>query len=228
MSGNNQPKRPAVVALDIIDTVFPLEPLRQELMQLGLPQGGLETWFATGLRDAFALSAAGDFVPLPRVLSAALEEVLAQQGKSAPEADRTALVQQMKQLPPRPDAREALQTIADAGMRIVAISNGPRASTESMLKGGGLDHLVAEVLSVEDVKVFKPRREVYQHVVRSAGVNADDIALIAVHAWDLNGAKAAGFTTAYVAGKRPFSPLMRRPDLEAQSLAEAARQLVAL
>jgi 2-haloacid dehalogenase len=54
------------------------------------------------------------------------------------------------------------------------------------------------------------------------------LALVAVHPWDVHGAKAAGLTTAYVSVERPFSPVMRRPDLEAPSLSEAALALVAL
>lgn len=228
MPGSTPPNRPSVVAFDIIDTVFPLEPLRQPIVALGLPPGALETWFAIALRDAFALSAAGDFAPFPAVLQSALDDVLAQQGASAPDAARQALLQQVKQLPPRPDAREALETLHRAGMRIVAISNGPRASTQSLLQGGGLADLVDPVLSVDDIRIFKPRQEVYQHVARTVEVEAGSIALVAVHAWDLNGAKAAGFTTAFLAGKRPFPPLMRQPDVEAPSLAAVARKLIAL
>ena len=78
------------------------------------------------------------------------------------------------------------------------------------------------------MKLFKPRREVYDRAARVAKVEAEKLALIAVHSWDINGAKAAGLTTAYVSAERPFSSVMRKPDLEAPSLSEAARALVAL
>jgi 2-haloacid dehalogenase len=113
-------------------------------------------------------------------------------------------------------------------MRIMALSNGARSATQGLLRSGGLEDLVSHVVSVDDVRIFKPRREVYDHAARTAGVVASRIALVAVHAWDISGAKAAGFTTAYVAAERPFSPVMRTPDLEADSLSEAARKLVML
>jgi len=59
MFGLGKPKRPTVVAFDIIGTVFPLEPLRSSIVSLGMPPAGLEGWFAAGCRDAFAMAAVG-------------------------------------------------------------------------------------------------------------------------------------------------------------------------
>ncbi|MGI4940771.1 MAG: HAD-IA family hydrolase [Janthinobacterium lividum] len=216
------------MAFDIIGTVFPLEPLRSVVVSLGLPPAALEGWFAAGLRDAFALSAAGDFAPLPEVLGGALDQVLAGQGLRASPRGKAALLDGMKRLPPRPDARDAFGIIAGAGMRIVAISNGSRAATRELLRHGRLEGLVAQVASVEDIGVYKPHPEVYAHAVRMAGTQAGRVALVAVHPWDINGAKAAGLMTAFVSAEGPYSPVMRKPDVAAPTLAAAARALVAL
>ena len=97
-----------------------------------------------------------------------------------------------------------------------------------MLKAAALDRFVEQVVSVEEIELFKPEREVYVHAARVARVRAGRLALVAVHPWDINGAKAAGLTTAYVSAERPFPSVMRAPDVEAPSLAAAARALVAL
>ena len=228
MFGWGKPRRPRAVAFDIIGTVFPLEPLRPIVVSLGLPPAALEGWFATGLRDAFALSAAGDFAPLAEVLGGALDQVLAGQGLRANPRGKAALLDGMKRLPPRPDARDAFEIIAAAGMPIIALSNGARAATQALLRQGRLDGLVTHVASVEDLGIYKPRREVYAHAARVAGTRADRVALVAVHPWDLNGAKAAGLTTAFVSAEGPYSPVMRKPDVAAPTLAAAARALVAL
>lgn len=228
MFGFGKPRRPEVVAFDIIGTVFPLEPLRPAILALGLQPAALEGWFSAGLRDAFALAAAGDFAPLTEVLEGALDQVLAEQGVVGTAANKAALLDGMKRLPPRPDARAAFEAVAAAGMRVLAVSNGARSATRGLLEGGGLADLVTAIVSVEDVKVFKPRREVYDEAVRVAGVEASRMALVAVHGWDVNGAKAAGLTTAYVSAEQPFPPVMRAPDVNAASLLAAARALVAL
>ncbi len=55
--------RPDVVAFDVLETLFSLEPMRAKLIGLGLPAEALELWFARLLRNAFALDASGTFKP---------------------------------------------------------------------------------------------------------------------------------------------------------------------
>ena len=50
--------RPHVVAFDVIETLFSLEPLRARFEQAQLPPDALELWFAKTLRDGFALASA--------------------------------------------------------------------------------------------------------------------------------------------------------------------------
>ncbi len=62
-------RRPAVVAFDVVETLFSLEPVRQALRPLGVD---LDLFFTRLLRDGFALTAAGGFRPFPGVARAAL------------------------------------------------------------------------------------------------------------------------------------------------------------
>ncbi len=228
MFGWGTPKRPQVVAFDAIGTMFPLDAMRPSLMALGLPSAGLETLYATALRDALALTASGDFKPFATVLAGALDQVLGEQDLTPPRAARLALLAQFKHLPARPDARDALRLVARAGMRPILLTNGGETATWSLLKQAGLERLVERVVSVEDIELFKPRREVYAYAARRCRIRLNRMALVAVHPWDINGAKAAGCTGAYVTADRPFPGTMRAPDFQASSLAGAVRALAAL
>ena len=64
------------VIFDIIGTCFSLDKPRQRLVELGAPPHALELWFAQTLRDAFALSHAGSYLPLKEVLEAELPRTL--------------------------------------------------------------------------------------------------------------------------------------------------------
>ncbi len=205
-------RRPETVAFDIIGTVFPLEPLRTGLMALGLPRSALETWFAAGLRDAFAISAAGRFQPLTTVLEGALDQVLGEYRLDASARAKRLLIGQMQALPARPDAREAFETVLDAGMRLIAFSNGAEQATITLLRRARLLHLVDTVVSVEPVRAFKPRPEVYRYAARMAQTRPGRMALVAIHPWDIQGAAAAGWTTAFVAAERPYPRAMHSPD----------------
>ncbi len=74
----------------------------------------------------------------------------------------------------------------------MALSNGASSSNYGLLKGGGLDGFIEEVFSVEDVKLSKPRREVYLHVAQTLSVEPVELALVAAHAWDSQGGWPAG------------------------------------
>lgn len=212
----------------MIGTVFSLEPLRPHVTALGLPPSALEGWFAAALRDAFALAATGDFKPLPAVLEGALDQVLAEQKLNPNRSARAALVNRMDTLAPREDARAAFEALARARIRIVALTNGGKATTRHLLEKAGLERLVERIVSVDEVGLFKPRREVYERVAQLCKVKPKRVALVAAHPWDIQGAKAAGLRAAFVRIERSFPASMRAPDVEAGSLTEAAHALIAL
>jgi 2-haloacid dehalogenase len=228
MFGFGKHLRPKAIAFDIIGTSFPLDPLRADMVRLGLPRAALEGWFAAGLRDAFALAAAGDFEPFATVLEAALNAALAEQGLSAPSAEVKAMVEKLQTLPARSGLDEAFRQVTDAGCVLMALSNGSAAATKSLLDRAGLRKRVDHIVSVDDVKLSKPRAEIYHHGARAAGVKPAELALVAAHPWDINGAKAAGLVTAYLSADRPFSPVMRKPDVAGENLPSCVQALLDL
>lgn len=216
------------VAFDIIGTSFPLDPLRPRITALGLPPAGLEGWFAASLRDAFALALTGSFAPFAKVLEATLDATLAEQGLTASAADRKALIDGLRHLAPRPGAAEALSMLADAGIAVLALTNGSAASTRTLLDRADFAAPPRHIVSVDDVKRSKPAAEVYAHAAGVAGVKPGELALIAAHAWDIQGAHAAGLTTAYLSADRPFSAVMHAADVHAATLPDCAAALLAL
>src|SRR4051794_16671768 len=182
------PTMPKVVAFDIIETVFSLESLRDRLVALGLPESALEAWFAAGLRDAFALAITDRFAPFSSVLEAALATILARHHLAFDPDKASSVLDGMKGLQAHPDAADSFRMLSDAGLRILALSNGAASATEALLSGAGLDGYVERVLSVDDVKLCKPRREVYLHAAQRAGVAVGELVLVATHAWDTHGA----------------------------------------
>lgn len=220
------PTRPKVVAFDIIGTVFTMEPMRPALVALGLPPTALDFLYTAGLRDTFALAATDTFAPFQSVLSGCLDEVLAMHALDVAPEDKEAVLGMMKALPPHGDAKAAFEVLADAGIRVFALSNGATQTTKGLLAAAGLDGLVERVLSVEEVELSKPRGEVYRHAVQTAGVAPHEMTLVATHPWDLHGAKVAGLLAGYVARGLPYSSVLRAPDVSGETLLDVARTLV--
>ncbi len=218
--------RPKIVAFDIIGTVFTMEPMRPALVGLGLPPLALDLLYTAALRDTFALAATGTFAPFPSVLAGCLDELLAMQGLTASADRKQAALAMMASLPSHDDAGAAFRMLADAGMKVVALSNGSAKTTKGLLDAAGLDGLVQEVLSVEDVGLSKPRPEVYRYAARTAGVDPAEVALVATHPWDVHGAKVAGLVAGYVKRGRPFPPALKGPDVSGETLLDVAEGLL--
>jgi len=213
------------VAFDIIETVCSLEPLRAAMTSLGLPNFVLELWFAQTLRDGMALDAAGDYKPFQEVARAVLEVLIAQHGGKDDPARIDAVFQELSRLPCYPDAQPAFRQLHEAGIRIVALTNGSTQTTQKLLQAGALDIFVEHVISVEEVRHWKPRSEVYSHAARMLQVETHRLALVATHPWDIQGAARAGLTTCFVARGKRYPTTMTPPDVVADELAGVAEAL---
>jgi len=79
------------------------------------------------------------------------------------------------------------------------------------------------VLSVDEVKVFKPAPEVYELAVKKLRIPKQEIGFVSSNCWDALGAKSFGFQVFWV--NRSGAPLDRlgfTPDRTVTSLRELA------
>jgi 2-haloacid dehalogenase len=106
------------------------------------------------------------------------------------------------------------------------LSNGAAAASEKLLEKADLINFIERVISVEDIRVFKPRREIYLHAAQVAGVAPSEMALVATHAWDVHGAKRAGLMAGFVARGQQYPATMQPPDVMGASLSGVAQAIV--
>lgn len=215
-------KRIAAVAFDVLDTLFSLEALRSPLVGAGLPPTALETWFAQTLRDAFALEVTGVFKSFREIASGTLEGILATHGLPTDEDKVERVLECITQLSPHAGAEAAFMHLRDAGIPIVALTNGSAESTRKLLQQAQLESMVERVIVIEEVRHWKPHRAVYLHAAGTQGVDPQRMVLASAHPWDIHGAAHAGLATAFVARGRPFPPAMLQPDFQADTLADVA------
>ena len=164
------PARPLAVAFDVIGTLFPLDPLREPLVELGLPPQALEIWFARTLRDGFALAATGAYHPFVEVATGVLDGLLAQHGRPENPSGVSDVLDRFSRLPGRPDAGAAMSRLRSGGIGVFVLTNGSEKNTRSLLKESGLDGFVERIVSIDEPRAGKPRAEVYRHAARVAGV----------------------------------------------------------
>ncbi len=186
--------RPDVVVFDVVETLASLDAVQTRLARVGLPAGLLPIWFTRILRDAMALTLAGDYAGFADVAASALH---AQTRGELTDAQVQDVVAGFGHLTPQPDAVAAVRAAAQAGARVFTLSNGAAATTEAFLDRAGLTAYVERVLSIDEARAWKPARAPYELALRAAGVPAGRVALVAVHSWDIHGAHATGLTTGW-------------------------------
>ena len=98
-----------------------------------------------------------------------------------------------------------------------------------LLKQAGLEEYIERIVSIEEVRHWKPHAEVYRHAASVAGVPPVRMCFIAAHSWDILGANHAGLLTAWVARKeKKFHSAIGAPDVTGETLTDIVATLVAL
>ena len=215
-------QRPTVVVFDVNETLSDLAPMADRFEEVGAPAALAKQWFASVLRDGFALTVVGGNerfsviaeavlrsllvgVPLDRDLEAAVDHVMSG----------------FTSLPVHPDVHDGVRALQGAGHRLVTLSNGGAGVAERLLEGAGLRGHFEALLSVEDAGVWKPARAAYEHAGRQCGVALPEMMLVAVHPWDIDGASRAGLLTAWLDRTgAPYPGFFRAPTCTVTGLDE--------
>ena len=222
---------PELVVLDVNETLSDMEPLRARFTGAGAPAHLLDTWFASTLRDGFALAASGSARRFPDVGAAVLTTLLSQvDGLTVPvEAAVTGVLDGFRELELHPDVPAGLRAFADAGVRVVTLTNGSLVQAEMLLDRAGVADLVERRLSVDDAGRWKPHPDAYRYAADECGVALERCAMVAVHPWDLHGAAAAGMTSGWVDRKgTPWPSVFTEPQARGATLGEVAGALLLL
>ena len=192
-------KRPSVIVFDVNETLSDLAPMADRFADVGAPRSLAPTWFASVLRDGFALAVHGEQQPFAELARAALRTLL-----PAAELDRgledavAHVLGGFSELPVHPDVPDGVRALSDAGLRLVTLSNGAVSVAEGLLERAGVRDRFELLLTVEDAGVWKPAAPAYAYAAQRCGVPASELLLVAVHPWDLDGAARAGLSTAWV------------------------------
>ena len=122
----------------------------------------------------------------------ALDVVLARHGLHDPALKRD-LMEAYRMLAAYPEVPAMLLALSQASVPAAILSNGSPWMLESAVEAAGILPLLAAVLSVEEVGVFKPDPRVYHLASRQFGVAPGEMILASANAWDGQAAAHAGF-----------------------------------
>jgi 2-haloacid dehalogenase len=138
-----------------------------------------------------------------------------------------AVVDSMTSLPPHPEVAEAIGSLRQSSLKVVALTNSLHQVAEDQLTNAGIRDLFDDVISADEVRALKPAPAPYHAVANRFSVDISDVRLVAAHSWDISGALAAGAKAAFVA--RPgtvLSPLGVQPDIVGLDLTEVVVEIL--
>jgi 2-haloacid dehalogenase len=140
---------------------------------------------------------------------------------------RTELMGIYRVLPAFDDVKEGLTRLKEAGFRLYAFSNGAADALEVLLDNAGIRDLFLGVVSVDDIKSFKPNPAVYSHFLRQANSTGSDAWMISSNSFDVIGAISAGMKSAWIqrSPEALFDPWGIEPTITVTTLLELKEKL---
>jgi len=216
--------RAAAVLLDWFETLFDTGALRERLVSIGLPSREFEVWLARFQRDGIALCAAGTYCPFHEVGVSALRALVAELG-NRPDPEKLRFVQAgFAELTPMRDVKLAMMQLRELGSQLGVLTNASAMTTKALLTKAGTLDLVEQVFSIDDVGLWMPFPQLYQHAARSLHLEPAQIAFVSANPLYVQGARATGlFGVLLLRQGGHHQPAMPAPDLTITGLAELAQ-----
>lgn len=222
-------RQPDVVVFDVNETLSDMSPLADRFAEVGAPRELMQAWFAGLLRDGFALTAVGEnpaFAEVGRGVLRGLLTSVAGLNRDVEDAAQT-IMGGFGDLSLHPDVSNGLRLLGDAGIRMVTLTNGAASLSQKMFEAAGVAHHFERLMSVADAPAWKPAREAYVYAAEQCGTSLDAMLLVAVHPWDIDGAKRAGMHAAWLDRHgTPYPPHFTDPDIIGRTLDEVVTALV--
>jgi 2-haloacid dehalogenase len=216
-----------IVIFDVNETLSDMAPMAQRFAEVGAPELMAEVWFASLLRDGFALTSTGATERFAVIGAGALRSVLSGVDLTM---DLSSAVQHVmdgfSSLGLHPDVPDGIRALAAGGARLFTLTNGSVQVAERLFGAAGISEHFEGLLSVDDAGVWKPAPGAYAYAGRMCGADPTDMILVAVHPWDIDGAARAGLRTCWINRRDdPYPEYFRLPEITVTALPELAGYL---
>jgi 2-haloacid dehalogenase len=96
------------------------------------------------------------------------------------------------------EVSSVLQNLRAAGLKTAILSNGSPFMLERAVKSAGLESLLDECLSIEEVGIYKPDPAAYEIATTSLSVRPSEVGFFSSNPWDAIGAHTFGFRVFWV------------------------------
>ena len=144
------------------------------------------------------------------------------------EDNKNCLMEKYIVLPAFNDVKESLIKLKTSNCRMFAFSNGFGEDVKNLLKNACIEKYFEGVISVDDIKTFKPNPDVYAHFLSTTGSTAAESWLISGNPFDVIGAGSVGINSAWIrrSPKQVFDPWEIKPTVTIACLTDLYDALI--
>ncbi|CZT08382.1 related to 2-haloalkanoic acid dehalogenase [Rhynchosporium graminicola] len=202
------PNTDIVIAFDLYGTLLSTESIAKELAShFGdeKAQSIAALWRRFQLEYTFRMNSMGLYKPFSDITNASLKHALAESSVSLSDENIKSLMKAYDSLGTFPDVAPGLQAIAsDSSISAYVFSNGTDAMVGSSVKQSpslsSHASVFKDLITVQDVKAYKPHLKVYEHLLKRVGKEGDagSVWLVSGNTFDVVGARAIGMQAAWV------------------------------
>jgi 2-haloacid dehalogenase len=205
----------AVLGLDVYGTLIDTTAVGEHVERL-IPGRGTAfalAWRQKQLEYTFRRAAMKTYRDFDVCTARALDYTASAFGATLSTDQKAQLMDEYRRLPAFPDVAPALNELRRAGVRLLAFSNGVAQTVHDVLRHAGIRDHFEDIVSVDEVKTFKPDPVVYLHYVRRACASCSECWLVSANPFDVIGAVSAGMCAVWVQRDPaiPFDPWELQP-----------------
>jgi 2-haloacid dehalogenase len=161
------------------------------------------------------------YLPFWDITIFSLRYVCKRMGLSLSTENEKQLMDQYAKLTSFEDSELVLREIKSRQISTAILSNGSREMLSTVVQSNGLKPYLDQVVTVEDVRLFKTAPQAYELLLKAFPVKKQEVLFVSSNAWDALAAKWYGFDVFWVNRlDHPFEEIGEPPTYQGKSLSK--------
>tara|TARA_B100000700_G_scaffold325963_1_gene436138 strand:+ start:27 stop:689 length:663 start_codon:yes stop_codon:yes gene_type:complete len=120
-----------------------------------------------------------------------------------------------------PEVNETLKKLKKKNYKLAILSNGTPTLLKELVSSNNLENIFDDLISVEQVKIYKPHHKVYNIPIKKYQIEKNQFAYLSANTWDVSAAGNFGFNSVWVnRHKNTFDNLDYKPISEIKNLSD--------
>lgn len=218
------------IAFDAYGTLFDVHSVTEKCEAI-FPNKGREIseiWRAKQLKYTWLRSLMGCYKNFWEITKDALIYTLKKLELDWDEQIVADILHEYLHLTPYDEIEESLKKLKET-VDLSILSNGSPQMLHKMVSNANMSELFAEIISVDELQIFKPAMDVYKLGPTKFNLQKEEMLFISSNPFDVAGAKVFGYHVCWInrfnLQLEQFTDLKAKPDLIITSLAELVGKL---